>query len=539
MSRYALALFGFVAVCSLAPSQDAKQAAPPQNDIAAGRVDLAILGGRKPLHVRVVMSLDEQPVTERWRQHLKRWFDFLNRDGDNFLSEDELLLAPVPVALLHGMRQGNIVYATGLGIPGGNFTHRKAAFAEFAAYYRNNGAGPVSIAAMRNPRDPNSNALLKVLDTNRDGKLARDELDAAPKSLAALDIDDDELIAKGELASQNFGGFGSVTAVAMNPVRPTGSAEDFIVLAGPSNLQKILKRHDKDGDGVLSPEEFPVEAAQFARIDVNGDGKIDAEELKMWAELPPDAEWNAAWTPQGNRMNAAVNSKSPDQRLVAGGLDVQFAANPRYKSPTSPSRYLMQLFKVADAKNAGSLTLDELAAPASQELKLMFPLLDRDRNGRITEAEVQQFIDLQDSGLSCHVTLTFVDQGRELFRAIDADNDGRLSQRELRSAWKRLSVFDTTGSGKVGIDDIGKQCSIVADQNVNFATARPTPFGMAAESRPANYPPGTPNWFIKMDINGDGEISRREFLGPTAEFRRLDADNDGGISPAEATREKK
>jgi hypothetical protein len=37
-----------------------------------------------------------------------------------------------------------------------------------------------------------------------------------------------------------------------------------------------------------------------------------------------------------------------------------------------------------------------------------------------------------------------------------------------------------------------------------------------------------------MDRNGDGELTRREFLGPLSDFTRLDADNNGALVAAEA-----
>ena len=38
-----------------------------------------------------------------------------------------------------------------------------------------------------------------------------------------------------------------------------------------------------------------------------------------------------------------------------------------------------------------------------------------------------------------------------------------------------------------------------------------------------------------MDRNHDGDVSRREFLGPRDQFDRLDRDNDGLIDPDEGS----
>jgi hypothetical protein len=40
-----------------------------------------------------------------------------------------------------------------------------------------------------------------------------------------------------------------------------------------------------------------------------------------------------------------------------------------------------------------------------------------------------------------------------------------------------------------------------------------------------------------MDRNGDGLVARREFLGPLADFTRLDADQNGYLAVDEAAAE--
>ena len=57
--------------------------------------------------------------------------------------------------------------------------------------------------------------------------------------------------------------------------------------------------------------------------------------------------------------------------------------------------------------------------------------------------------------------------------------------------------------------------------------------GMGMERRgPA--PARGPLWFRKMDLNGDGDVSPREFLGTLEAFKKLDLDGDGLISREEA-----
>ena len=54
----------------------------------------------------------------------------------------------------------------------------------------------------------------------------------------------------------------------------------------------------------------------------------------------------------------------------------------------------------------------------------------------------------------------------------------------------------------------------------NFAVPLGTPMGYGRAGKPVS----APAWFLKMDRNGDGDISPREWLGTEEEFRMIDTD---------------
>ncbi len=136
------------------------------------------------------------------------------------------------------------------------------------------------------------------------------------------------------------------------------------------------------------------------------------------------------------------------------------------------------------------------------------------------------------------LVVTTDDQGRAIFGILDLDRDRRLGAREVMRTVDRVMSWDGDGDGRVSADEIPYHFQVtIARGGLKGLTGEgvvaPGP-GSIAGSRGAGSSAG-PEWFQKMDRNHDGDVSRREFLGPRDQFDRLDRDNDGLIDLDEAT----
>ena len=124
--------------------------------------------------------------------------------------------------------------------------------------------------------------------------------------------------------------------------------------------------------------------------------------------------------------------------------------------------------------------------------------------------------------------------GRSLFNLIDTNSDNQLSLRELRTAWTRMQPLCKEGKGLVQANL--PRTLRISDGPVGntFFAPQPVPFGGVMTMGRPTANTGAPAWFTKMDINGDGDISPKEWLGTEEDFKEIDADGDGLISALEA-----
>ena len=152
--------------------------------------------------LRIEVELDGRPLDEVWDETFHKLFADLDRDGDGFLSREEVRRAPS--ALRVRQLSWGLFFAAPEPPPWEELDRSPAdgrvSFEELVDYYHRHGVGGVQVAVGRPPAtDALTDALLHRLDRDGDGRVSKAEWQAAAESLHALDRNDDELIEGDEL----------------------------------------------------------------------------------------------------------------------------------------------------------------------------------------------------------------------------------------------------------------------------------------------------------------------------------------------------
>jgi Ca2+-binding EF-hand superfamily protein len=582
---------GLAAVCVLAPALAFAPAAhqnPPA--LAANDVhDFVFLSEARPVFIRLHVRVDGRPVQAGWDGFMKYLFAYLDVNGDGVLNKEEAERAPTVEQIISGIPNSGFGAFGGMG---GGPTHPtmaeldadkdgKVTLAELAAYYKSHGFAPFQLqteAKQPNPfgqffggsREPTveavSEAIFALLDTNKDGKLTKEELAAAPAVLLRLDENDDEMIVPQELAKPApiGGGMGGM----MGFKGPgTAEADSRLMLVESTRktskelVRQILARYGPSSDNPmtkkLSRKDLGLDEATFAKLDSNGDGVLDASELARFLDRPADVEMVIRLGAKAGEARVELAGKAgpltgkvkwlPGLALLElGATRVELRGTDADRADRLGGllrqQYVAQ-FKQADKDASGYL--DEKEAKASGLFKDLFQAMDRKGNGKVYEkdliAYLDQLVKLKNLGRAGCVTLVLTNQSRGLFDLLDVDRDGRLSVREMRGAVKLLDQLGAAGKGFLTRADMPKSYLLTLRRGgslrggFDFNAALEEIYG-GYEATDVDYPTAGPLWFQKMDKNRDGDVSRKEFLGTDEQFRLIDTDGDGLISLEEALR---
>jgi Ca2+-binding EF-hand superfamily protein len=500
-------------------------------------------------------------VAARWEDHVKTLFKAFDKDKDGSLNKAELE-AIIPVEGVRQIFQGGFYYRAGKGPPPLEQVDAdgdgKVSVGELSAYYRPVAADllkPRPAAGFAGDQDRVTQELFARLDQNGDGKLAQAELRAAEKILLTLDGDEDECVSAAELlntpARPTAPAARTATAAVARatglggPAKPQSGQELSVYPTGIPGavVQHILKRYDRNEDYEVSRDEMTLDPDVFERLDTNADGKLSATELDGWRTLPPDAV--VTMTPAAKAADRKVTARRPDGSAWPAGLEVR---------QTTPGRLVLQVgtqtadlsvvvppeaMRMQQLKSVGGafpegkteVTEKDLVGPQNQFLRVIFDAADANGDGKLTRQEYDAYFAIQRQTADLALALTHAVRTPNLFQMLDDNSDGKLSVRELRTAWDRLSVLEPTGAAEVTRAVMQPQVSLrLLPAGLANYDPTTTPPGMQPE-RPR---PTGPVWFQRMDKNNDGDVSRAEFLGSDEAFAKLDANKDDLISLAEA-----
>ena len=222
-----------------------------------------------------------------------------------------------------------------------------------------------------------------------------------------------------------------------------------------------------------------------------------------------------------NRLGAIVID-TKDERLSLHGEDV---------SNSQWEENYKQNFKSADGDSNGYL--DKSESRYSGLFFQGFEFMDRNGDGKLFEQEMLDAARLQVVEAHSRAQLDVRTTGRQLFEFIDLDGDARLSAREKRDFAGRLDSWDRNGDGKINRDEVPEYYRI----DVRLGRVAMNPFMFIAGSRSAPNQSSVekmPDWFVRLDRNRDGDVSKNEFIGPVRIFQSMDADQDGLIDSEEA-----
>jgi len=352
--------------------------------------------------------------------------------------------------------------------------------------------------------------LFKAIDIDGDGLLSKEEMMVSP----GCKFDKEQIEAIYELGDSNGDevlDIGEFIAI-LYPSAGEALAKLSKNFPNIDQVKDLFKRLDVDNDGSITKAELAESSQKFTPQevdaimslgDINDDGAIDLEEF--------------------------IGVMYPSAGTVANRLRLKF----------TDINSVKRAFADIDKNGDGKVSKEEMSGSGTfndQEIDALFMLGDSNNDGEI---DLEEFIGVLYPVVAqalAKITkdVGSVDDARFLFKSIDRDGDGLLSQEELRKSGTRFTnreieaifaVGDINGDGEL---DVNEFINVLCPGATTVISRISSQFKDAADVEKC---------FRDMDANQDGKISRDEMMQYSglneqevnAVFELGDTDRDGEI----------
>ena len=393
--------------------------------------------------------------------------------------------------------------------------------------------------------------LLPKLDRNGDGQLNQAELSNGTATLSRRDLDDDETFSASELLP--FNDPLNRTAVVM-----TQTADLPFVQVTPASMDAIVERILKRYASVSMATEKLLDEAVAERVDSNNDGRLEKDELRKLLLDPPShvsltinvpgfkfprTRVEIAIAPALKKRVTTEDLARGKKRLVIERVPIEIEARGGSNTNRMDHRAMIMVrYSSADTDKNRYLDEEEFNGFVGMVGQFgfagSFATVDSNADGMVLRDELTGHIDRDTMLSQCRLVMRVASKAKSLFQLLDDNFDNRLSPREFRTGYTRVAELDLNKDNRIGDHELSSEFSL------SFGLGRPITFSAAANQQnrmgttdgrvPAIATLKGPRWFVRMDRNRDGDVSEREFLGPSEMFQQVDSDSDGLIGLAEA-----
>lgn len=390
------------------------------------------------------------------------------------------------------------------------------------------------------------------IDANDDGRISEQEVKGACHTMRFRDLDNDETFTASELMP--FRDPRNQQAAVV----PDAADLPFLQLTDEDTIaraaQKIAARYGEKSS--VAFDEFRVDSAD--KYDTSGDGMLQADEIvRMLTNCPTHLRLGFQLSDRAGR--SALKVELPDEtsfctyeeeardrgRLIVDGMPIGLRAYGGGKGTRNIMvNFVLQYVSGYDMDKNGYLSEDEFPQMQQQLAQIQvagsFAEVDMNDDEMVNREEIRNYIERDNIATQSRIDVSVKQDGKTLFKLLDANSDRRLSRRELLTGFDALKEYDLSEDGQLTEEELGTAYAlkISLGQNDSMRMSGMRNMNMQANSTDAILPGleglEGPEWFRRMDRNQDRDVSLREFLGPQSIFAKLDKDADGLLSADEA-----